>query len=82
MAVQAEACFAKIAGFLEAAGSSMDAIVKVNSYVTSMADVGAVRAVREKHFKGPVYPAMTTVEVSALADPAWLIEVEAVAVIE
>ena len=60
----------------------MGSVVKVTFFTTDLGRIGEVRAVRERYFEGPVYPAMTSVEVRALADPAWLLEVEAVAVIE
>jgi enamine deaminase RidA (YjgF/YER057c/UK114 family) len=82
MAAQAEACFEKIREMLEAAGGTMEDVVKVNLYVTDMALMDEVRGVRERYFTRAPYPAMTGVQVVALANPAWLIEVEAVAVIE
>jgi enamine deaminase RidA (YjgF/YER057c/UK114 family) len=81
MAAQADVCFAKIRAMLEAAGGTMNDVVKVNLFVTDMSRIDEVRRTRETYFTEAPFPAMTGVEVSALANPAWLIEVEAVAVI-
>ena len=82
LAEQADICLGKIADYLDAAGGSMADVVKVTFFTTDMAGFGAVRPVRDRYFKGPLYPAMTGVEVTALADPSWLIEIDAVAVVE
>ena len=66
---------------LAEAGATLDDIVKVVVYVTNVADFAAVHEVRAEYFKKD-YPASTLVEVSALAGPDLLIEIEAVAVIQ
>jgi 2-iminobutanoate/2-iminopropanoate deaminase len=81
MGAQADVCFAKIKEMLEVAGGTMDDVVKVNMYVTDMKAMDAVRGVRDRYFTTAPYPAMTGAEVVALANPAWLIEIEAIAVI-
>jgi len=55
-------------------------VVKINTYVTDVRYRPEFRAVREEVF-GSKGPASTMVEVSALAHPDYLIEVEAIAVI-
>jgi enamine deaminase RidA (YjgF/YER057c/UK114 family) len=82
MTAQAEVVFDKIAALVGAAGGTMNDVVKVNVFVTDMSRMDEVRRVRERHFTESPYPAMTGVEVRALAAPDWLLEVEAVAVIE
>jgi enamine deaminase RidA (YjgF/YER057c/UK114 family) len=79
---QTETCLDKMAGILEAAGGSMADIVHLVVYVTNIDDFGQVQPARDKHFSGPVYPAMSGVQVSALADPAWLVEIDGIAVID
>ena len=77
---QAREAFRALKALVEAAGGTMDSIVKLNTYVTDMRyrmDYGVVRA---EVFPRKA-PAATLVEVSALAHPDWLIEIEAIAVV-
>src|SRR5262249_39663935 len=77
---QARAALAALKAQVEAGGGTMRNIVKVNTYLTDIryrADYGPVR----EEFFGKKMPAHTLVAVVALAQPDWLIEVEAVAVI-
>src|SRR5580704_7944951 len=77
---QARATLAALKAQVEAGGGTMANIVKVNTYVTDIryrADYGPVR----EEFFGPKMPAHTLVAVAALAQPEFLIEVEAVAVL-
>jgi len=58
----------------------MDSIVKLNTYLMDMRHRADLAPIRQEFFaKKP--PASTLVEVSALAHPDWLIEVEAIAVL-
>ena len=75
---QAEQAFENLQAVLKAAGSGMDKLIKVNIYVTDMANFQSVVAIRERYFSPP-WPADTLVEVSALALPELMIEVEGVA---
>ena len=63
------------------AGGQMSDIVKLTTYLTDMDDYRDFVEVRSE-FIAPPYPAATLVAVSALVRPEWLLEVEAVAVIE
>jgi 2-iminobutanoate/2-iminopropanoate deaminase len=65
---------------VEAAGGRMDSIVKINTYVTDIRYRADLVPVREE-FLGKKGPASTLVQVSALAHPDWLIEVEAIAIL-
>lgn len=76
---QARAVFAKIQHLLEQAGARIDDIVKLNIYVTDMARREEVWKARREFFSGD-FPVSTLVEVSALALPALLVEIEAVAI--
>ena len=69
-----------VARVLELAGSSMKDIVKVNIYVTDMTHFPKVLELREKYF-AYTWPADTIVEVTALAIPGLMIEVDATAVV-
>ncbi|MDA0367720.1 MAG: RidA family protein [Proteobacteria bacterium] len=78
---QVEQTFANIKRALEAAGSSMEKIIKVNIYLTDMANFPKIIEARGKYFKQP-WPADTIVEVGALGLPELQIEIEAIALIE
>jgi enamine deaminase RidA (YjgF/YER057c/UK114 family) len=77
---QAREVFAAVKALVEAGGGTLDNVVKINTYVTDARYRSEFRAVREEFF-GTKGPASTMVEVSALAHPDYLIEVEAIAVI-
>ena len=78
---QAAQSFANLKKVLEAAGSGMNKIVKVNIYLTDMGNFGKIVGLRARHFSKP-YPADTIVEVRALALPELMIEIEAMALVE
>ncbi len=78
---QAELVFANIEAVLHEAGGTLDNVVKLTIFLTDMDLLQDLHAVRARCFKEP-YPACSTVEVSRLANPDYLIEIEAVAVVE
>ena len=63
---------------VEAAGGAMADVVKVTIYVTNIKNNTKVWAARREFFTGD-FPASTLVEVSALAAPEILVEIEAIA---
>ena len=65
---------------LAAVGATFDNVVKVNTYVTDISQIQALREVRSAYF-GANPPASTLVQVVALAHPDLMIEIEAVAVV-
>jgi len=65
---------------LEAAGATLADIVKTNTYVTDYEEFSKHGDMRLRYF-GAATPTSTTVQISRLADPAAMIEVEAIAVI-
>ena len=77
---QARAIFTKIRHLLEAAGGHMDDIVKVVIYVTDIKRREEVWQARREFFRG-AFPVSTLVEVSALAAPELLVEVEAIGIL-
>jgi enamine deaminase RidA (YjgF/YER057c/UK114 family) len=79
MYAQSQAVFAKIKHLLQAADARMDDIVKLNIYVTDIVRREEVWKARREFFAGD-YPVSTLVEVSALAVPALLVEIEALAI--
>ena len=75
---QGKLIFNKIKGMVEAAGGAMADVVKVTIYVTNIKNNTKVWAARREFFTGD-FPASTLVEVSALAAPEILVEIEAIA---
>lgn len=69
-----------IKALVEAAGGSLDDIVKTTTFVTTMKDFAKTAAVRREYFKEP-YPGSTAVQVTQLVDPDYLIEIEAIAIL-
>jgi 2-iminobutanoate/2-iminopropanoate deaminase len=77
---QARQAFANLATVLRNAGSGLAHVAKVTIFVTDMAVIDQVIALRREFFTPP-YPADTIAEVASLARPEWQIEIEAVAVV-
>ena len=79
--VQARQVFQNLRRCLEAAGTDCDHVVKLNIYSTDLdAHREVIAGLRREYFREPV--ASTTVQVSRLVHPDWLVEVEAVAVLD
>ncbi|MFF9015016.1 RidA family protein [Streptomyces sp. NPDC014870] len=79
---QARQALANLGLVLKNAGSGLDQVVKATVFVTDIArDQEVFARVRAEHF-APHTIAESFVEVSSLADPDWLIEIEAIAVAE
>lgn len=79
---QADATFHNMQRVLQAAGSSLDKVIKVTIYLTDMkTDRTKIMALRQKWFTAP-YPADTLVEVSALGDPSRRLEIDAIALVD
>jgi 2-iminobutanoate/2-iminopropanoate deaminase len=78
MAVQAEQVFRNLEAILQAYGTNFANAVKATIYVTDMSLAAEVVAIRAQ-FYGAAAPASTFVEVSALGDPRWMLEVELIA---
>ena len=77
---QAKAIFGKIKHLMEAAGGTMDDIVKVDIFVTDIKRREEVWKARREVFTGD-FPVSTLVEVRALAAPEFLVEVEAIGIL-
>jgi len=74
---QAEQVFANLRAILEAAGSSLDRLVKTTVFLARLEDFAGMNEVYRRHV-GEVPPARSTVEVGAFPGGA-LLEIEAVA---
>jgi enamine deaminase RidA (YjgF/YER057c/UK114 family) len=79
-ALQAHQCFRNLRSLLQAVDADFDTVVKLTIYVTSMEYRAAVLDARVAAFRTRPFPATTLVEVSALAHPDLLVEVDAIAV--
>lgn len=78
--VQTQVAFDRLGSMLEAAGSGLSGVLKVTVYTTDRRFVPVIRAVRQRVFaQTSTFPASTFVVVAGLAEPEYLIEVEAVA---
>ena len=73
---QTEQVIANLKAILEAAGSSLDAVVKTTCFLSDLANFAAFNEVYRRHF-GTAFPARSTFGVSLPAGV--LVEVEAVA---
>ncbi|HSS72111.1 MAG TPA: Rid family detoxifying hydrolase [Gaiellaceae bacterium] len=74
---QTEQVFANLRAILEAAGSSLERIVKTTVYLTDLGDFQAMNDVY-KQYVGELPPARATIEVSKLPAGS-LVEIEAIA---
>jgi 2-iminobutanoate/2-iminopropanoate deaminase len=66
---------------VEQAGGTMDDICRVDVYVRNMEQFDQIHKVRREYFKSPA-PASTMVEVCKMTSPEYLIEMNAIAVIQ
>lgn len=78
VAIQTEAAIENLKKLLMAADASLDDVCRVVIYLMSREHLPAVMAVRRRYFLEP-YPAATVVVVAGLANPEWLVEIEATA---
>lgn len=81
---QARQAFTNLRTVVLAAGGTLDSVVIVRMYVVNYRAEHAaiVGAVFRSFFSGDTKPASTWIGVDALANPAFLIEIEAVAVLD
>jgi len=77
---QAKLIFERIRHLVTAAGGTMRDVVKINMYLTRIEHREDVWRARREFFEG-AFPVATLVEVSALAQPEILVEIEAVTVL-
>lgn len=78
-AAQCEQAWANLMNVLAAAGMGAADIVKLNAYVTRTDLIPVYRTARDKALGDAVPPASTLVVAAALANPAWVVEIECVA---
>jgi enamine deaminase RidA (YjgF/YER057c/UK114 family) len=66
---------------LALAGARPADVVRITLYLTDMRHKAALDRMREEFF-GPDWPAATAIGVTALASPDYLVEMDAIAVVE
>jgi 2-iminobutanoate/2-iminopropanoate deaminase len=79
-AAQADRALRNLSAILDAAGTSLERVVKTTIFLADLADFAAVNEVYASHFSTP-YPARSTVAVKTLPKDA-LVEIEAVALVD
>jgi enamine deaminase RidA (YjgF/YER057c/UK114 family) len=77
---QARLCLKLIGEALSRAGTSLDQVVRTRIYITGAAHWREVARAHGEVFAG-IRPAATAVIVAGLLDPAWLVEIEAEALL-
>ena len=77
---QAAQTFANLERVLALGGCGLEDIFKVTIYLTDMSQFPKIMELRQRHFTPP-YPADTIVEVSSLALPELMIEIDAMALV-
>jgi enamine deaminase RidA (YjgF/YER057c/UK114 family)/GNAT superfamily N-acetyltransferase len=81
---QARQAFTNLEAVVGAAGGTLADVVALRIYIVNYRpeDAAAVGGVLRSFFPGEIKPASTWIGVTALADPAFLVEVEATAVLD
>jgi len=79
---QAEQVFQNIGRALESVGATFEDVVKLTYYLRDASHLPEVRAVRDRFINTKNPPTSTAVQVSGLASPEFLLEVDAIASVE
>jgi enamine deaminase RidA (YjgF/YER057c/UK114 family) len=79
---QAERVFENLGRALAAAGATFADVVKLGIFVTDISILPIIREVRDRHVDTANPPASTAVQVGALFRPGYVVEIEALAVID
>ena len=77
---QAEQCIRNIEAIVTHFGGTLSNVMKMTTYITNWGFRPLVAKPRDRLFSAP-YPASTLVVISALASPDFLVEIEAIAVL-
>ncbi len=80
-AAQTRRCLEIIRSAVERLGSSLGDVVRTRIFLTNLEDWPEIGRIHGEFFAG-VRPAATMVKVAGLLDPAWLVEIEADAVVD
>ncbi len=80
--VQTEQVFQNLSAALQAVGASWAEVVKMTYFLRDIADLDAVRTVRDRFVNPERLPASSLVQVAGLVHPDFRVEIDAVAVID
>ncbi|HEY1573014.1 MAG TPA: RidA family protein [Pseudonocardiaceae bacterium] len=78
---QVRQVFDNLTAALTAAGATMAHVVKLTVFLTDMADLPTFRQVRDDHIDHANPPASSLIAVSGLVNPAFRVEIEALAAV-
>ena len=79
--IQTRRVLENLKGVLEGSGAGLRDVIKLNIYVTNMAEyLEKAREIRREYFTQD-FPISTLVEVKALAHPEFMVEIEAIAAV-
>lgn len=78
---QTEQVFRNLEAALASCGATLEDVAKITVYMLDATQIQVYRDVRDRHFTRSL-PASTLVQVVRLARPEWLIEIEAIALLE
>lgn len=76
---QAVRIYERLQQIVEFAGGSLRDVVQLRAYITDRAYRSVYNAVTRRYFPGPDFPCSALIVVAGLAEPDFLMEVEAVA---
>ena len=78
---QAERCYRNIIAIVEHFGGTADNVLKMTTFITNWEFRAQIAKARDRLFRPP-WPANTLVVISALASADYLVEIEAIAVLD
>jgi 2-iminobutanoate/2-iminopropanoate deaminase len=81
MRAQLEQTFKNLDACLKAGGATWANVIKTNTFVTDYAAFSQCRDVRMRHF-GVAVPTSTTIQISGLAQPEAMVEIEMIAALD
>src|SRR5216684_4327158 len=81
MRAQMEQTFKNLDACLKAAGATWADVVKTNTFVTNYEEFSKCSDVRMRYF-GVASPTSTTIQISRLAQPEAMVEIELIAVVD
>jgi 2-iminobutanoate/2-iminopropanoate deaminase len=79
---QVQQVFENLKAAVEAAGGNFNDVIKLNSYFLDLSHLREFREVRDQYINLQNPPASTAIQVPKLFRPEFLVEIEAVAVVE
>jgi reactive intermediate/imine deaminase len=82
MRAQAQQAMTNLKAILAAGGARIADVVKLTVYVTDMSRFAEVQEVRSTFWAGLPLPASTALEIKQLVRPEFMVEIEAVAVVD